>query len=68
LVQIEAGHRLGCTTIMIKNGENRGNTKNENRADYTALNLAEAVDLILHLDSAERRNPNVISKLPPAIQ
>lgn len=43
---IEAGHRLGCTTIMIKNGENG--------ADYTASDLAEAVDLILQLDSTER--------------
>lgn len=65
---IEAGHRLGCATIMIKNGENRGNSISNNRADYTVSHLAEAVDLILQLDSAERRNPDVISKLPPAIQ
>lgn len=65
---IEAGHRLGCTTIMIKNGENRGNSTGKNRADYTVSDLAEAVDLILQLDSTETRNPDVISKLPPAIQ
>ncbi len=50
---IEAGHRLGCTTIMIKNGENRDNTTGRNRADYTVSNLTEAVDLILQLDSAQ---------------
>lgn len=51
---IEAGHSVGCTTIMIKNGENTGNTKGESRADYTASDLSEAVDLILKLDSAGR--------------
>ena len=50
---IEAGHRLGCTTIMIKNGENRGNSMGKNRADYTVSDLAEAVDLILQLDSTQ---------------
>ena len=65
---IEAGQCLGCTTIIIKNGENRGNSKNEIQADYTASDLSEAVDLILQLDSTERRNPDALSKLPPAIQ
>ncbi len=51
---IETGQRVGCTTIMIKNGENRGDTTGKNRADYTASDLAEAVDLILKLDSASR--------------
>ncbi len=50
---IEAGHRLGCTTIMIKNGENRGNSMSKNRADYTVSDLAEGVDLILQLNSAQ---------------
>ncbi len=50
---IEAGHSLGCTTIIIKNGENRGNSKNEIQADYTASDLSEAVDLILKLDSTQ---------------
>jgi len=50
---IEAGHHLGCTTIIIKNGENRGNSMGKNRADYTASDLSEAVDLILQLNSAQ---------------
>lgn len=50
---IEAGHGVGCITIMIKNGENTGNSISKNRADYTASDLAEAVDLILKLDSAQ---------------
>lgn len=46
---IEAGQRAGCTTIIIKNGEDRGDSMGKNRADYTASNLSEAVDLILQL-------------------
>ncbi len=51
---IEAGQRMGCTTIMIKNDGNRGNSISKNRADYTVSDLAEAVDLILKLDSTSR--------------
>lgn len=58
---IEAGHRLGCTTIIINTGENRGNSMGQNRADYTVSDLSEAVDLILQIDSTKERNPDAIS-------
>jgi len=63
---IEAGHSLGCITIMIKKGENKGGTTSKIRADYTASDLSEAVALILKLDSADLRDPAAIFKLPPA--
>lgn len=51
---METGHRAGCTTIMVKNGEKTGSArsslKSKSRPDYIVSDLSEAVDLILKLD------------------
>ena len=58
ITDIEMGHKVGCKTIMVKTG--KGLTQLANRAhwkikpDYIVLDLSEAVDLILKMDSAEK--------------
>ena len=58
LSDMEVGHHVGCTTIMVKNGKKASGVKSlirgKSRPDYIVSDLSEAVGLILKLDSAER--------------
>jgi len=57
LSDMEAGRRVGCTTIMVKDkktGGVRNLLRGKSRPDYIVSDLSAAVDLILKLDSAGR--------------
>lgn len=51
---IEAGHRVQCTTIMINPDKTKDLPKDKSYPDYIVSDLSEAVELILRLDSAGR--------------
>lgn len=54
LSDIEAGHRVGCTTIMVNPDKTKDLPKDKSYPDYIVSDLSEAVELILRLDSAGR--------------
>lgn len=58
ITDIEMGDKVGCRTIMVKTGKGLSQLANKVhwkvKPDYIALDLSEAVDLILRLDSAEK--------------
>ena len=58
ITDIEMGHKVGCMTIMVKTGKGLSQLAYQVhwkiKPDYIALDLSEAVDLILKLDSAKK--------------
>jgi len=59
MTDIEMGHKVGSRTIMVKTGEGQNQLADQThwkiKPDYIAQDLSEAVDLILELDSAEKK-------------
>jgi len=50
LSDIEAGYRVGCTTIMVNPDKTKHLPKDKRYPDYIVSDLSEGVELILRLD------------------